>query len=52
MAAACAAGALAGARLAARLPQRELGQAFAVRLTAVGAYVLVASILLGGPPSS
>jgi uncharacterized membrane protein YfcA len=50
MALACAAGALGGAQLASRVPQRQLGHAFALLLVAVGAYVLVATALLGGPP--
>jgi uncharacterized protein len=52
MALACAAGALAGARLTQRVPQRRLGHAFALLLVAVGAYVLVATAVLGGPPGS
>ena len=50
MALACASGALAGARLGERLPQRRLGHAFALLLAAVGGYILVAAALLGGPP--
>jgi uncharacterized protein len=49
MAGACAAGALMGARLCERLPQRALGHGFALLLSAVGAYILLESTLLGGP---
>jgi uncharacterized protein len=49
MAVACAAGALSGARLTGRLPQRLLGRAFAVLLGGVGAYILLEGALSGGP---
>lgn len=52
MAFACAAGALIGVRVAERLPQRALGQAFAAVLVTVGAYILLAGALLGGPPGA
>ena len=42
---ACAAGALAGARLAERVPQRALGHAFAVLLMALAVYMLAAGTL-------
>lgn len=42
LAAACAAGAVAGGLVAPRVPQRVLGQAFAVLLVAVAGYLLVA----------
>ena len=45
MAMACAAGALAGARLAERVPQRALGHAFAVLLMALAVYMLAAGTL-------
>ena len=50
MTVACAAGALAGAGLAGRVPQRVLGRGFAAMVTAVAAYLLVSAVLLGGPP--
>lgn len=52
MTAACVAGALAGAALATRVPQRRLGQGFAGLVTAVAAYLLVSAAFLGGPPGS
>jgi uncharacterized membrane protein YfcA len=45
-------GALAGASLAARVPQQALGRAFAVLVTGVAAYLLVSAAFLGGPPGS
>ncbi|MGZ6643137.1 MAG: sulfite exporter TauE/SafE family protein [Solirubrobacteraceae bacterium] len=50
MAAACGAGAYAGCHVSARLPQRALGQGFAVMVAVVAAYLLVSAALLGGPP--
>ena len=50
MTAACVVGALAGAGVAARIPQRVLGRGFAGLLTAVASYLLVSAALLGGPP--
>ena len=50
--AACVVGALAGARLASRVPQRTLGRAFAGLVVVVAAYLLVTAAFLGGPPSS
>jgi uncharacterized protein len=47
---ACVAGALAGASLAARLPQRALGRGFAVLVVGVATYLLVSAAFLGGPP--
>jgi uncharacterized protein len=44
MAAACAVGAVAGAHLADRLPQRRLGHAFAVLLAGVAISMVVASV--------
>jgi uncharacterized protein len=52
MTAACALGALAGARLANRVPQRTLGGGFAALVAAVAVYLLVSAALLGGPPGS
>ena len=52
MAAACIAGALAGARLSARIPQQTLGRAFAGLVVAVAGYLLVSAAFLGGPPGS
>ncbi len=45
-------GALAGASLAARVPQQALGRAFAVLVTCVAAYLLVSAAFLGGPPGT
>ena len=50
MAAACVAGALAGAALTAHIPQRMLGRAFAALVTAVAVYLLLSVAVLGGPP--
>jgi len=44
------AGALAGGHLARRLPQRLLGTGFATFVVLVGAYLLVSTTVLGGPP--
>ena len=52
MAAACIAGALAGARLSARIFQQTLGRAFAGLVVAVAGYLLVSAAFLGGPPGS
>lgn len=52
MAAACAAGAYAGGRLAPRIPQRTLGRAFAALVVAVAGYLVVSAAFLGGPPGS
>jgi uncharacterized protein len=52
MAVTCAAGALVGARLSDRVPQRALGHAFALLLGAVGVYILIEGVLLGGPPGA
>lgn len=51
MSLACAGGAVLGVPLARRIQQRALGRAFALLVTAVAAYLLVASALLGGPPA-
>jgi uncharacterized membrane protein YfcA len=50
MTAACVGGALAGAALASRVPQRTLGRGFALLVTAVAAYLLMSAAFLGGPP--
>ena len=52
MTAACVVGALAGAALAAHVPQRTLGRAFALLVCCVAAYLLVSAAFLGGPPAS
>jgi uncharacterized membrane protein YfcA len=52
MTVACAAGAIAGAALAGRVPQRLLGRGFAGLLVAVAGYLLVSAAFLGGPPGS
>ena len=46
---ACVAGAVAGAALAGRIPQRALGRGFALLVVAVGTYLLVSVAFLGGP---
>ena len=45
----CIAGALAGATLAGRLPQRTLSHGFAALVVAVAAYILISVAFLGGP---
>jgi hypothetical protein len=45
------AGALAGVRLAERVPQRQLGQGFAALVVVVAAYLLISAAFLGGPPA-
>ncbi len=52
MTVACVAGALAGAVLASRVPQRILGRGFALLVVGVAAYLLVSVALLGEPPAS
>ena len=51
MTAACVTGAVAGGHLAARFSHERLARGFAVLVTGVAAYLLVATILLGGAPS-
>jgi uncharacterized membrane protein YfcA len=46
------AGALAGVRLAERVPQRQLSQGFAALVIVVAAYLLISATLLGGPPGT
>ena len=50
MAGGCVAGALIGTRLGEHLPQRVLAQAFALLVALAGLYVLLATVLAGGPP--
>jgi len=52
MAAACAVGALAGARAASEVPQRVLGRGFAVLVGCVAVYLVASVALLGGPPGA
>jgi uncharacterized membrane protein YfcA len=52
MAGACVAGALAGAALAAHIPQRILGRAFAGLVTGVAVFLILSVAVLGGPPGS
>lgn len=49
---ACIAGAIAGAALAVRIPQRTLGRGFALLVVAVAAYLLISVAFLGGPASA
>lgn len=49
---ACMAGAVAGAALASRIPQRTLGRGFALMVIAVATCLLISAAFLGGPPSS
>lgn len=51
MSLACVAGALAGATLSGRVPQRTLGRGFALLVVAVATYLVVSVSLLGGPPA-
>jgi uncharacterized protein len=52
MTAACIAGALAGTRLGGRVPQRQLGEAFAALVVMIAAYLIVSAAFLGGPPGT
>jgi uncharacterized membrane protein YfcA len=52
MALACVAGAVVGAGLAGRLPQRALAHGFAALVVGVAAYLLVSVAFLGGPPGA
>jgi uncharacterized protein len=47
----CVLGAVAGAALADRIPQRALGRGFATMVVAVAGYLLISVAFLGGPPS-
>lgn len=48
----CVVGAVAGAALAGRIPQRLLGRGFVLLVVAVAVYLLVSVALLGGPPQA
>ncbi len=50
MTAACVAGAVIGAALCGRLPQRPLGRGLAALLVTVAAYLIASAAFLGGPP--
>jgi uncharacterized membrane protein YfcA len=52
MTAACVAGALAGAAVAGRVPQRQLSRGFAGLVAVVASYLLISAAFLGGPPGS
>ena len=52
LAGATASGALAGTLVAQRLPQATLGRAFATVVGLVAVFLLVDTLLLGGPPTS
>ncbi len=52
LAGATAAGALLGTLIAERLPQEALGKGFALVVTAVAIFLLVDTLVLGGPPVS
>jgi uncharacterized protein len=52
MTAACVTGALAGTRLAGRVPQRRLGAGFAALVIVVAIYLLASVTFLGGPPGT
>jgi uncharacterized membrane protein YfcA len=52
MTAACIAGALIGAAVVGRVPQRKLARGFAGLVAAVAAYLLISAAFLGGPPGS
>ena len=50
LAGATAVGAVAGTVVNRRLPQRALGRAFAVLVVAVAAFLLLDTLIFGGPP--
>ena len=52
LAAATAVGALCGTLVGRRLPQAALGRGFALVVTAVAAFLLIDTLLLGGPPGN
>jgi uncharacterized membrane protein YfcA len=52
MAAGCVAGALVGTTVGERLPQSALAHAFALLVAITGMYVLLATVLGGGPPGT
>jgi uncharacterized protein len=49
MAVGCVAGVVAGMTLGGRVPQRALGHGFALLVAAMGAYIVLESVALGGP---
>jgi uncharacterized membrane protein YfcA len=49
---ACVAGAVAGAGIAGRIPQRALSHGFAVLVLGVAGYLLLSVAFLGGPPGA
>ncbi len=44
-------GALAGTVVGRRLPQEHLGRAFAILVVAIAAFLLVDTLVFGGPPT-
>lgn len=52
LAASTAVGALAGTLVAGRLPQAALGRAFAVVVAGVAVFLLIDTLVVGGPPGS
>ncbi len=52
LAGATAVGAVSGTMVGQRLPQAVLGRAFAIVVASVAAFLLVDTLLLGGPPSA
>jgi uncharacterized membrane protein YfcA len=52
MAGGCVAGALIGSRVGERLPQETLAHAFALLVAVAGVYVLLATLVAGGPPGT
>lgn len=52
LAGATAVGAVSGTMVGQRLPQATLGRAFAIVVASVAAFLLVDTLLLGGPPSA
>jgi uncharacterized protein len=52
MTVACVAGAVAGAGLAGRVPQRRLAKGFAGLVAVLAGYLLASAAVLGGPPGS
>ncbi len=51
LASSTAAGAIGGTIVGSRLPQRQLGRAFALVVTVVALLLLIDSVFLGGPPT-
>lgn len=52
MTAACIVGALGGAAIAGRVPQRQLSHGFAALVVGVAGYLIISAAFLGGPPGS